>query len=404
MIKRIISVLMLFFLPLLFMPQVKALSTDQQELFNSGVNYFDDNAGTCGTSVSGTTTATTTLTGSDNEAKIYNYFIERGLSPVDAAAIDGNFGQESGWNPDDIGGYLAQWGGSRLTALAALAQKEGKPITDLGAQLDFVWQELNSDYSNVLANLKKATTLEDAVNQFMGPNNLSGQPISVSDPSQRSGGYEDPGIPAGANRLQFAQQALQKYGGITSTSGGAGASCTASTGSLDCTSATGDAKILCEAKKYAGIYYEYAGGHQGLKAFLAGCPDPSNPPNNQPNGGPVNGDPAGLSGNPSPCATDCSGLVSIALDEAFNQDYMWIVSGAAMQGAGATNWKKISINQTQAGDIVTMDEHVEIVDHVSGSNIVTFGSHETGTKTGDVTQPMSAWVAAYHWTGAGSTN
>lgn len=358
---------------------------------------------TCQCQTSGAGVGSVALRGSSNQEKIYNYFVDQGLTPVQAAAIDGNFGQESGYSPNDSGGYLAQWSSTRLVGLTDLANKEHLPVTNLGVQLDYVWQELNNSYQSVLQNLKKATAIEDAVNQFMGPNNLAGQPVAVDDPSQRSGGYEDPGIPAGSNRVKYANDALNKYG--HGVAGGSGFSACPQSGSPDCTSATGDTKILCEAKQFEGIYYEWSGGHQGVSAFKAGCPDPSHPPNNQPHGGPVNGDPSGASGNPSPCATDCSGLVSIATSEAFNQNYSWSVSESdgSMQGTGASNWKSVPVAKAQPGDIVTLPGHVEIVDHVSGGTVYTFGSHETGTKTGPATTPSSYWTdGAWHWTGPGS--
>ncbi|MGH7234054.1 MAG: hypothetical protein ACREF7_01240, partial [Candidatus Saccharimonadales bacterium] len=62
--------------------------------------------------------------------------------------------------------------------------------------------------------------------------------------------------------------------------------------------------------------------------------------------------------------------------------------------------------QAQAGDIVTLADgegHVEIVDHISGSTIYTFGSHETGTKTSEVNTSLSYWTGgAYQWVGPGS--
>jgi hypothetical protein len=369
----------------------------------SGTCFYNPN------DCSSSTTSNISLIGNDNEQKIYNYFISKGLSPVQAAGIDGNFGQESHWNPYDSGGYLAQWSTSRQAGLAQLASQENLPITNLGVQLDFVWQELNSDYKSVLTNLEATANIGSAVNVFMGPDNLNGLPVPVTDPSQRSGGYEDPGIPEGQNRLSYAESALALYGngaspGSSPITTGSACGTTASTASVgNCSSITGDPKILCEAEQYNGIYYEYGGGHSGYSSFIANCPDPSNPPNNQPNGGPVNGDPSGLSGNLSPCGLDCSGLVSIAVDEAFNQTYMWTVDHYAMQGSGSQYWKQIPVYQATTGDIVTLDEHVEIVDHISGSSIYTFGAHYTGTKIGEVSSPVTSWGDAYKWIGPGSS-
>jgi hypothetical protein len=150
----------------------------------------------------------TALTGNDNQQKIFNYFVGKGLSPEQAAGIDGNFGQESRWNPSEPGGYLAQWGGSRLTALEAFAQKQGKPVTDLGVQLDYTWADLTNapgaggDYSHVLTNVKAAKTVEDATLQFMGTASVGGN----------IDGYENPGTPELQNRIDYANKILNQYG------------------------------------------------------------------------------------------------------------------------------------------------------------------------------------------------
>lgn len=175
--------------------------------------------------------------------------------------------------------------------------------------------------------------------------------------------------------------------------------------SPDCTSstATGDAKLLCEAEQFNGVYYEWGGGHNGIKAFQAACPDPTNPPNNQPHGGPVNGDPAGLSGNPSPCAVDCSGLVSIAASEAFGQNFSWSVSTLESDSA---DWQSININSVQPGDVVVVGtDHVAIVDHYdqSSDTLYTFEAHETGDKTGPFSYPhFGNFTGAYRYIGPGS--
>ena len=165
--------------------------------------------------------------------------------------------------------------------------------------------------------------------------------------------------------------------------------------------------VICAAEQYAGIYYEYGGGHQGYSTFKQGCPDPSKPQNNQPFGGPSNS--GGLSGNPSPCGLDCSALVSVAVDDAFGGSYMWSVSSSGvMQDGGSGNWQSISIAQALPGDIVTQQDgtgHVEIVDHVSGNTIYTFGERSTGSVASRISQPLSGWTGgAYRWTVPGSGN
>lgn len=186
-------------------------------------------------------------------------------------------------------------------------------------------------------------------------------------------GYEGKGV-----NLNYAWADQNASVGPTDATAGTGdTGCednTNTSGSPNCNAATGNAKILCEAKKYNGIYYGFGAAHDGFKPFKARCTAT------------VLASAAKKStpGNIGPCATDCSSLVSIAVDETFNHTYMWTVSeggDATMQGAGASNWKSVPLKEAQPGDIVTKAGHVEIVDHIDGSKLYTFGSHHTGTRT-----------------------
>jgi hypothetical protein len=92
----------------------------------------------------------------------------------------------------------------------------------------------------------------------------------------------------------------------------------------------------------------------------------------------------------------------VAVDEAFGQKYNWTVSGP-MVGAGAEFWKPVNMTDAKAGDIVTNSEHVEIVDHVAGGQVFTFGSHYTGSKTGPSSAGLNYYSQAWHWTGPGAS-
>jgi hypothetical protein len=360
------------------------MTQEQRKALTEYPSWVAQSAGACSASGS----SGDNLTGSDNQQKIFNFFTGKGLSAVQSAAILGNFLQESHADPTTPGGYLAQWGGGRLSALESFAQKQGKPVTSLGVQLDYVWLELTGgpgagqDRTNVLHALKATNDISTATITFMGTLSAGGT----------IDGYENPGIPMQENRINYAKQMLSKFGGGGQV-GGVDTNGCSTGGSPDCQTAINNAKILCEAKKYAGNYYSYGAGHAGYDQFRQGCPlsDISKITANS------------TVSNPGPCATDCSSLVSIAVDDAFGQKYMWTVSNGAMSGVGGSYWKSISVSQAVPGDIVTTPEHVEIVDHVQGSTIYTFGSHHTGSKTGQITTPTTYWsTGAWHWTGPGS--
>ena len=145
---------------------------------SSGAGYNNSGAGTSGSSgasgpvaPSGPATNTADIKGNTNAEKAFNYFIDKGLSPAQAAGIVANLQAESGVKPGQhqIGGPafgIAQWEGGRQDNLRAFAQAQGKPIDDLGMQLDFLWQELQGPENAAFNALKGATTPYDAAAIF----------------------------------------------------------------------------------------------------------------------------------------------------------------------------------------------------------------------------------------------
>jgi len=344
-----------------------------------------------GEDISGTTSCkcavstfneTTSLSGKDNREKIFNYFIGKGLTPVQSAAIVGNFGQESHWNPSSPGGYLAQWQGSFATALESFANKHNKPITDLGVQLDFVWENLTNgpdaggfDMSGVLRNLKSTDDISQATIFFMGTASIGGD-IS---------GYENPGDPQQDNRINFAKQALADFGSGTGGGPSDGASCSPSI-SPDCATASGNAAILCEAKKYDPVNYVWGGGHSGGAPYHNACPT--------------------VKANDAACGLDCSGLVSVAVYDAFqgNGTLSWTTDTLR---ADSANWHQIPFGKLQPGDVIEPESgHVEIIDHVNGNKITTFGAHTDSYAQPDQVGPGSYTDSSgylyYRYVGPGS--
>jgi hypothetical protein len=217
---------------------VSALTNAQKNLLNSGVHYFDIAGTDCSTGGdSATATSAVNLTGKDNVQKAYNFFKNNGLSDIQAAAVVGNFMQESSLNPTirEIGGNsndpssadpkgygIAQWTpGSRLPGIAKANNVSG-PIYELGTQLSIVIAEMHgtapTSYKDVYSGLKKIDNLAQAVEFFRA-------------------NYE-----AGTmgKRQEFAQGVLKDFGGTAGGSGGgavvgidAPSGCT-STGAVNC--------------------------------------------------------------------------------------------------------------------------------------------------------------------------
>lgn len=185
---------------------------------------------------------TTNLAGKDNIEKAFNYFVSKGLSDLQAAAIIGNLMVESSATLDPkiieggargenmtVGtGYgIAQWTDKvRQDGLRAMAEKQNKSIGDLGVQLDWLWKELNSSEKAALEDLRKQKSVESATLSFQ---NKFERPASKTASIQR--------------RTDYAKKVLSTYG-----SGNEGGILTAeddTTGTATCTGG-GDAAINCD--------------------------------------------------------------------------------------------------------------------------------------------------------------
>ncbi len=116
-----------------------------------------------------------------NDKIAFEYFLGKGLTAVQAAAIVGIFDGEDANNPASKSGTsrgIAQWqvGGRWDTAgvdakdnVYAYAKSQGRSGEEatLALQLDFVWWELSTYPVFGLAKLQQATTVLDAANAFL---------------------------------------------------------------------------------------------------------------------------------------------------------------------------------------------------------------------------------------------
>jgi murein DD-endopeptidase MepM/ murein hydrolase activator NlpD len=169
---------------------------DENALINDWIYYLPNDAD-CS---QGSPGVSTPLNGSDNVQKAFNYFVQKGLTPIQSAGIVGNLMQESGVDPNSVqkggpGRGIAQWSvNERWQGVLKLATATNRPPTDLGLQLDYLWQELNTTERAALSALKATSTIEDAVIQFEKK-------------------FERAGKPNYPNRIRFAHQVLNSFGG-----------------------------------------------------------------------------------------------------------------------------------------------------------------------------------------------
>lgn len=179
------------------------------------------------------------LTGKNNEERIWNYLIGKGLSSAGAAGLMGNLFAESALNPKnlqnsyesklgysddgyttavdngsydnfvhDSAGYgLAQWTfWSRKENMLTFARAAGKSIGDLEMQLDFLFKELGGSYASLFAALKTATTVRAASDRVL---------VDFERPADQSEAVK-------VKRAGYGQTYYDKYAGATSGQTGTG--------------------------------------------------------------------------------------------------------------------------------------------------------------------------------------
>ena len=112
-----------------------------------------------------------------NGTVAYRFFLQRGLTSIQAAAVVGNLMQESQVSPtaEEPGGPgrgIAQWSaGGRWNASSQdnvvwYARQQGQSEWSLPLQLSFVWYELQNFPGYGLDRLRSARTLSEAVIAF----------------------------------------------------------------------------------------------------------------------------------------------------------------------------------------------------------------------------------------------
>ncbi|MBL8160178.1 hypothetical protein JNJ66_07035 [Candidatus Saccharibacteria bacterium] len=195
-------------------PQPLSLEEYKREIQSNYYDELDLNA-PCSAQV-----GTTVLVGGDNVEMAWNFFIQNGLSPQQAAGIMGNLMVESHLVPDKQevgqpwprGGWgIAQWTGARRPPLAAAVQAAGLPYTNaqtpanqitplLALQLDYLKNESIS---------RKSITRPGAANEWEG---IKQETTVEAAMIYWEKNFERAGKPMLGRRLDYANQIFAKYG------------------------------------------------------------------------------------------------------------------------------------------------------------------------------------------------
>lgn len=180
------------------------------------------------------------LNGNNNEEKVFNFFVGKGLTAIQAAGIMGNLYVESKYepkkqqggaivsskeaedNPQGSAWGLAQWDPPGKVIRPAVADGHTyEEIDSLEFQLNMIWKGMSGDpkgyyvVPSTLPAVKAATTTEQAVLAFQEE-------------------YERPGIPHTEGRVSEADKIVAKYGGNNpGEEGGGGGGCTGEIVNID---------------------------------------------------------------------------------------------------------------------------------------------------------------------------
>ncbi|HUD06381.1 MAG TPA: phage tail tip lysozyme [Candidatus Saccharimonadales bacterium] len=236
---------------LIILPSSQALAytgTDYNS-FLGKTPFYDPDAAVAAVCAGGATV--TALTGNDNEQQAYNFFIQNGLSPIQASAVVGNLMDESHVDPTEMqiggdsnnpndagsGGWgIAQWTPGGKAIQIAQSLKITSPIYELSTQLAMVWGEMGGT---------GLTGVQDWVKSLQGMTDLN-QATQFVEAELEEGGIANSGVTNPPqddgyllNREGDAQSVLSKYGGASGNSGSTTSSssnCSSST--VNCSSST----------------------------------------------------------------------------------------------------------------------------------------------------------------------
>jgi len=107
-------------------------------------------------------TPQTSLVGSTNAEKAFNFMVMNGFNANQAAAMVGNFAAKSGMELTTGSYGIVSWNGDREKALTEYATAINQPITLLETQLGFVMQELKGYFAPAAAKIRSSNDIETA--------------------------------------------------------------------------------------------------------------------------------------------------------------------------------------------------------------------------------------------------
>ncbi len=164
MYKKISSIILISLILASTLSNIARAEFDERFYKLNDIIYYD--AGEDCTPASSGNMADINLEGNDNAEKIWNFLKSKGFTDEQVAGIMGSlWGESNHFNPDlneegnGIGYGIAQWSFGRRTNLENYAKEQGKPISDLGVQLNFLWYELETSQSAA----KNAVTSSNSV-------------------------------------------------------------------------------------------------------------------------------------------------------------------------------------------------------------------------------------------------
>lgn len=167
MYKKISSIILISLILASALSNIARAEFDERFYKLNDIIYYD--AGEDCAPASSGNTADINLEGNDNAEKIWNFFKSKGLTDEQTAGIMGSlWGESNHFQPDlveagnGIGYGIAQWSFGRRTNLENYAKEKGKPVSDLGVQLNFLWQELEGPENRALNMVKSASTVREA--------------------------------------------------------------------------------------------------------------------------------------------------------------------------------------------------------------------------------------------------